>query len=141
MPMVTTGRNHDIRRVSMSLVRSRQGDRGATGRVEEGQIAGQDIEAPAAMMGRPIAIAVLKTEHRSLYEVLRRLRSPLEESGAGTLMPDRELLASILYYIEEFTNRFHYPKEEQFLFSIIESRVGTRPPLPERRLRRNGGVR
>jgi len=81
------------------------------------------------MMARHIAIAVLKTEHRSLYEVLRLLRSLLDEFCAGTLMPDTELLASILYYIDEFSNRFHHPKEEQFLFAAIESRNGARPPL------------
>ena len=81
------------------------------------------------MMAKHIAIAVLKIEHRSLHEVLRLLRSLLEEFCAGTLMPDSELLASILYYIEEFTNRLHHPKEEQFLFFALESRVGTRPPL------------
>ena len=97
--------------------------RGA-GRVEE-----EDVEEQPVMMARHVAIAVLKTEHRSLHEVLRLLRSLLEAFCAGTLMPDSELVASILYYVEEFTNRFHHPKEEQFLFSAIESRVGTRPPL------------
>ena len=81
------------------------------------------------MMARHIAIAVLQTEHWSLHEVLRLLRSLLVQTCAGTLMPDSELLASILYYIEEFTNRCHHPKEEQFLFSAMETRLTTRPPL------------
>jgi branched-chain amino acid transport system ATP-binding protein len=83
------------------------------------------------MMARHIAIAVLKTEHRALHEVLRLLEALLEEFGAGTLLPDRELLASILYYVDEFSERLHHPKEEQFLFSAIVSRAGTRPPLLE----------
>ena len=83
------------------------------------------------MMARHIAIAVLKTEHRSLHEVLRLLQALLEESRAGAPMPDSELLGSILYFIEEFTDRFHHPKEEQFLFSAIASRAGNRPPLLE----------
>jgi hemerythrin-like domain-containing protein len=81
------------------------------------------------MMARHMAVAVLLTEHQSLHELLRLQRSLLEEFCAGTMMPDSELLASILYYIEEFTNRFHHPKEDQFFFSAMESRVGTRPPL------------
>ncbi len=98
-------------------------------RVGQLKNAGRGNEVQAITMARHIAIAVLRTEHRSLHEVLRLLCSLLEEFCGGTLMPDSELLASILYYIEEFTNRLHHPKEEQFLFSAIESRVGTRPPL------------
>jgi len=81
------------------------------------------------MMVRHIAVAVLKTGHRSHCERRRLLRSPLDEPRAGALTPDCELLASILYYSEEFTNRIHHPKEEQILFSASEGCAGRLPPL------------
>lgn len=68
------------------------------------------------------ALAIIHDEHRTLAAVVDALKHVAAEMAAGKLTPDYKLLWSILYYIEEFPERQHHPKEESVLFPRIRAR-------------------
>ncbi len=67
------------------------------------------------------ALALLRAEHRSLAAVLHALQAQVAGAGAA---PDSALLRAMLYYIEQFPERLHHPKEEQHLFARLRQRTG-----------------
>lgn len=103
----------------------RRGIRGAllgsvTRRVLEG--AGLPVLVAAVESNLPApsseqrALALLRGEHRSLAAVLQALIAQLDN---GAREPDVELLRAMMFYIEQFPERLHHPKEEQLLFSRL----------------------
>jgi hemerythrin-like domain-containing protein len=69
------------------------------------------------------AIDVLKSEHHSLGGVLHLLRHLLRDIAAQHTEPDFALIASALYYIDEFASRCHHPREDRYLFAAVRSHV------------------
>ena len=47
----------------------------------------------------------------------------LEDVRKHGVEPDFKLFATILYYIAAFTQRFHHPKEDDYLFKLLLSRT------------------
>jgi hemerythrin-like domain-containing protein len=72
---------------------------------------------------RQRAIAIITTEHRSLARVVQVLRSVTDEIAQGLAGADFGLLASLLYYIDSFPERFHHPKEDEHLFLALRRRT------------------
>jgi hemerythrin-like domain-containing protein len=68
------------------------------------------------------ALATIRGEHRTLTAVVDALRHVVTDIAAGKLSPDYKLLWSIMYYIEEFPERLHHPKEDTALFPRIRAR-------------------
>jgi hypothetical protein len=76
------------------------------------------------------AIATIRLEHRSLGVVLHTLQSLLGKIAAGHAVADFGLLASALYYIDDFPERCHHPKEDEYLFKRLRLRTSEiHPPL------------
>lgn len=48
------------------------------------------------------------------------------------LKPNFELLGAMLYYVDTFPERLHHPKEDQWLFRLLEFRHPPARPLLER---------
>jgi len=69
------------------------------------------------------AIAVLRDEHRSLAAVLHGLELLVREVRATGQPPRFDLLKSMLYYIREFPEKLHHPKEDHFLFKKLRERT------------------
>jgi hemerythrin-like domain-containing protein len=69
-----------------------------------------------------IAIATIKFEHRSLATVLHTLQEVVARIAAAHAAVDFSLLAAALYYIDEFPERCHHPKEDDYLFRRMRSR-------------------
>jgi len=69
------------------------------------------------------AIAVIQDEHRSLAAVLHGLKRHVAEVRDTGGTPDFGLLQSGLHYIEEFPEKLHHPKEEDYLFSRLRRRT------------------
>lgn len=69
------------------------------------------------------ALAIIRGEHRTLAAVINALEHVAADMAAGKLTPDYKLLWSILYYIEEFPERLHHPKEDSVLFPRIRART------------------
>lgn len=66
------------------------------------------------------AIAILRDEHRSLAAVLHALLVLLDDAGRT---PDPSLLGAMLFYIEQFPERLHHPKEDTWLFRKLRERT------------------
>lgn len=67
------------------------------------------------------AVALLRAEHRSLAAVLHALLERLDDAARA---PDPALLRAMLFYVEQFPERLHHPKEETLLFARLRQRTG-----------------
>lgn len=74
------------------------------------------------MSAGDVAIATIQSEHRSLGMVLHTLQSLLSRIAAGHVVADFALLATALYYIDDFPERCHHPKEDEYLFKRLRLR-------------------
>jgi hemerythrin-like domain-containing protein len=68
------------------------------------------------------ALSIIREEHRSLSAVIQSLGFLAREARERGLEPDYELFTLILDYIEGFSNRFHHPKEDEYLFTALRRR-------------------
>jgi nucleotide-binding universal stress UspA family protein/hemerythrin-like domain-containing protein len=66
------------------------------------------------------ALGILRDEHRSLAAVLHALLAQVEWPA-----PDVALLRAMLFYIEQFPERLHHPKEDAYLFDRLRRRTST----------------
>ncbi len=74
------------------------------------------------MRASEIAIATIQQEHRSLGMVLHVLQKLLNKVAANHAVADFGLFAAALYYIDDFPERCHHPREEDHLFSAMRLR-------------------
>ena len=75
------------------------------------------------------AIAIIQDEHRAITAVVEGLRHLVAEIAAGRMAPDHALLGALFHYIEEFPERLHHPKEDDFLFARLRVRRPDAAPL------------
>lgn len=72
---------------------------------------------------RDIVIATIKREHDALRAVVELLQDTLHTLAEQHTQADFGLLSSALYYIDEFPERCHHPKEDEFLFKTLRQRT------------------
>lgn len=65
------------------------------------------------------AIKIIHAEHRRIAAVLQCLDSVIQDIDERAIEPDFELLHAILYYIGSFLFRYHHPKEDFYVFSVL----------------------
>ena len=70
----------------------------------------------------PKALNVIKDEHRSLGAILHGFLYLVDEIRAGRMQPDFKLLHAMLYYLENFPEKLHHPKENEFLHHYMRLR-------------------
>jgi hemerythrin-like domain-containing protein len=75
------------------------------------------------------AIAIIQDEHRAITAVIEGLRHLLLEIANGRMTPDHTLLRALFGYIEQFPERLHHPKEDEFLFAKLRLRRPDAAPL------------
>jgi len=75
------------------------------------------------------AIAIIQDEHRAITAVVEGLRHLVAEIAAGRMTPDHALLAALFDYIEQFPERLHHPKEDDYLFARLRVRRPEASPL------------
>ena len=68
------------------------------------------------------AIAIIQDEHRAITAVVEGLRQLVTGISAGTMAPDHTVLAALFHYIEQFPERLHHPKEDDYLFARLRVR-------------------
>jgi branched-chain amino acid transport system ATP-binding protein len=68
------------------------------------------------------AVTIIKDEHRSIAAVLHGLRYLVDEIGAGRMPPDFTLFSAMLRYIQEFPDKLHHPKEDDYLYRVLRQR-------------------
>ena len=78
------------------------------------------------------SIRIIQDEHRSLAAVLNGLLYLVREIRDKGARPDFNLLGAMLYYIDTVPERFHHPKEEQYLFWLLRIRHPSSAPLLDR---------
>ena len=75
------------------------------------------------------AIALIRREHDALARVLRGLEEVTRELGERRIEPDFDLLATMLYYVDQFPERCHHPREESTLFARMRARTNAADTL------------
>ena len=68
------------------------------------------------------ALGIILGEHQAMTAVIDALKHVAEQIALGKLAPDYRLLWSIVYYIDEFPEALHQPKEDNALFPRIRLR-------------------
>jgi hemerythrin-like domain-containing protein len=69
------------------------------------------------------AVTILKSEHRSISSVLHALKELARMAQDARVRPRFQVLRSIVRYIDEFPEKLHHPKEDEFLFKRLVARV------------------
>ena len=77
------------------------------------------------------AIQTIRDEHRSIAAVLHALKQLAKDAADPSLEPRFDVFRAMIYYIDQFPERLHHPKEEQYLFARLEARVPEARPLIE----------
>jgi hemerythrin-like domain-containing protein len=70
----------------------------------------------------PSAIQIIKDEHRALSSVLSSLQVISRKAVHAGDKPDFSWLWALLQYVDRFAERLHHPKEELYLFRVLERR-------------------
>ena len=78
------------------------------------------------------AIRIIQDEHRSLAAVLHGMLYLVREIREHGAKPDFAVLRAMVYYIDAFPERFHHPKEDQYLFRLLRIRCLEAAPLLDR---------
>ena len=68
------------------------------------------------------AIVIIKSEHQNLIAVLYSLEMLIEEIENGK-QPDFAVFHGLLTYIDRFLDRYHHPKENEYLFPRVMVRA------------------
>jgi hemerythrin-like domain-containing protein len=68
------------------------------------------------------ALRVIRDEHRSLAAVLHGMLYLVNEIRVRGARPDFEVLGAMVYYIDAFPERYHHPKEDEYLFKRLRER-------------------
>ena len=71
---------------------------------------------------RHTAITVIQNEHQALAAMLRSMPLLLQQQRRAGRPPDFGLLRAMLFYVDEFPERLHHPKETELLFPRVRAR-------------------
>ena len=69
------------------------------------------------------AIHIIYDEHRSLAAVLHALKQLARDAEDPAVEPRFDVLRAMIYYIDQFPERLHHPKEDNYLFAALEQRA------------------
>ena len=75
---------------------------------------------------------IIYHEHQALSAVLHAMLQLVHDILRDGDEPDFTLLGAMIYYIDSFPERFHHPKEDQYLFRILRQRHPEAAPLLDR---------
>jgi hemerythrin-like domain-containing protein len=69
------------------------------------------------------AINIIQHDHDVLGAVLQGMLQIIRTIGESGKAPDLKVLRAMLFYIHEYPERVHHPKEDRFLFPAIRKRT------------------
>jgi len=78
------------------------------------------------------AIHTIQDEHRSLAAVLHGMLYLVHAIRDRGTRPDFNVLGAMIYYIDAFPERFHHPKEDEYLFHFLRIRCPDAIPVLDR---------
>lgn len=67
------------------------------------------------------SLHIIKQEHRNLFRVVNMLDQMMRNQKAGEA-PDFGFMEDLLGYIDTFTDQYHHPKEDEYLFRLLRQR-------------------
>ena len=70
-----------------------------------------------------LALTIIRDEHRALASVLKGLQYLVDEIRGSRQQPDFALMKAIVAYVEQYPDRLHHPKEDQYLFPALRVRA------------------
>ncbi|MDC8787223.1 hemerythrin domain-containing protein [Roseateles koreensis] len=71
----------------------------------------------------PLALKIIRDEHSALAAMLRSIPLLLAEQRRHQTLPDFAALRAMLFYVDEFPERLHHPKESLLLFPKLRARA------------------
>ena len=69
------------------------------------------------------SISIIRQEHRALSAMLRSITLLLGEHRRRGTVPDFDALRAMLFYVDEFPEKLHHPKENAYLFARLRQRT------------------
>jgi hemerythrin-like domain-containing protein len=75
---------------------------------------------------RHLALSVIQDEHQALAAMLRSMSLLVAQAHREQHLPDFGVLRAMLFYVDEFPEKQHHPKESALLFPRLRLRC---PPL------------
>ncbi|MFX1767886.1 hemerythrin domain-containing protein [Paraburkholderia sp. A1RI-2L] len=72
---------------------------------------------------RRSAIQVMLSEHSRLTSIVSGMLRVVDDMAYSAGSPSAMLMRAMLYYIQEFPDQIHHPKEEQYLFGRLRERT------------------
>lgn len=75
-----------------------------------------------------LAIASIQKDHQRFSALLHCFDKVVADAEAGS-SPNLELLGSMIDYVESFMDRFHHPKEDEYLFRVLRARRPEMEPV------------
>jgi hemerythrin-like domain-containing protein len=69
------------------------------------------------------AIQKIRDEHRSISAVLHALKQLARDAQDAKVKPEFAVFRAMIHYIDEFPEKLHHPKEDQYLFPPLVARV------------------
>jgi hemerythrin-like domain-containing protein len=69
------------------------------------------------------AIQTIRDEHRSIAAVLHALKQLAKEAEDPAVEPRFDAFRAMIYYIDQFPERLHHPKEDEYLFARLAARA------------------
>jgi hemerythrin-like domain-containing protein len=81
---------------------------------------------------RHLTMDVIHDEHQALSAMLRSMLLLLTQARREGHAPDFEVLRAMLFYVDEFPERLHHPKETELLFPRLLERAPELAPVIER---------
>jgi hemerythrin-like domain-containing protein len=78
------------------------------------------------------AVHTILDEHRSIAAVLHGMLYLVREIRLHGATPNFKAFHAMIYYIDAFVERFHHPKEDAYLFSLLRLRYPDSVRLIER---------
>lgn len=77
-------------------------------------------------------LTIIHEEHEALAALLRSMGLMLAQSRRSGRSPDFEVLRAMLFYVDEFPERAHHPKETALLFPRLRQRCPGLAPVIDR---------
>ncbi|KQX31942.1 hemerythrin domain-containing protein [Variovorax sp. Root434] len=68
------------------------------------------------------SLNIIRHEHRALSAMLRSITLLLREHRRHGTLPDFDALQAMLFYVDEFPEKLHHPKESLLLFPKLRGR-------------------
>ena len=69
------------------------------------------------------AVRLIRDEHGRLAAVIHGMLHLVRQMEKTGVQPDLKVLRAMLFYISEYPERLHHPKEDEFLFGRLRSRT------------------